>query len=233
LTRALGVALVITVALAASTGTLLFLSSRGHPGRRPPAASSPAPAKPVPVPVLVAEASDRAIVIRPRHIGAGSPDFTDFTLGRALGVPDGRWRFVEIWVLNRGEADLTSLSTAPVLTGAGGAPVPLMPLRALLPPQGSGPARAEMLVRNLAPDSGRPLRKGGLRRTVYALPAAIAFGDLLSAEVDGLKLARRESTDLALDAFLERPRRDLIAALAQRDGRGGAESGPVLPEDSR
>jgi hypothetical protein len=91
--------------------------------------------------------------------------------------------------------------------------VALKPLHNLAPAGGFGPAAA-MVAADLAPDPAQPLRKGAFRRTVYALESAASFRDLVSAEVDGVRLAPSETTEAALETFLERPRPDLIAALA-------------------
>jgi hypothetical protein len=230
LTRALLIAVAAAAALAAVTAGVVYVFARTHPHRRPAPAAEPVPG-PIRLSVLAAEDAGRAIVIRPRAAGARD-GFSDPSLARALGLAPGTWRFVEVWVVNRGSADLASLATAPAVALRGGRSAPLRLLSEL--PAGSDPrpAGATMLARNLFPDPTRPLGKALFRRTVYALPEGAEFGDLLSAEADGLKLALRETTDLALEAFLERPRADVLAALSEQ-ADGHASTRDASPEDAR
>jgi hypothetical protein len=164
--------------------------------------------------VLAGETPDLAVVLKARYSDPERARFTDRVLAEKLGAPAGKWRFVEVWVVNRGPNEVRSLGAPPAAARADGAALSLVPLRQLVPEGGAGRAAA-MLVGDLAPDPSQPLRKGAFRRTVYALDGAVAFRDLVSAEVDGVRLALRETTEAALETFLERPRPDLIAALAR------------------
>ena len=90
-----------------------------------------------------------------------------------------------------------------------------------------------MFLKALAPDPSQPLRKGCFRRTVYAMPAGVAFQDLESADVDGIRLAPREVTEDALEGFLERPRPDLLAALAKPLEAPASRTVHAATEESR
>jgi hypothetical protein len=234
MTRALGVALLIAAAIAAAIVGLLYLFPPPQAHRRLVAPPSAAPAGPARVSVLLGETPERAVVVKRRFSGDKQADFTDRSFAAALGVPEGRWRFVEVWVINRTEGDLRSLERPPTVSGTDGIQLALAPLRDLLPPPGRRTSRAEMLVSALAPDPAVPLRNGRFRRTVYAMPASVGFRDLASADVDGVRLGSRETTEEALESFLERPKPDPIAAL-MTPGDAPATSSRVSgrTEDSR
>jgi hypothetical protein len=213
MTRALAVAIVCTATLAVVVVGFLVFPKPARLHRREPAALERA-APPSRVFVLAGQSAERAIVLKARY---GDPDraaFTDRALADKLGARAGEWQFVEIWVVNRGPADLRSLEATPTASGPGGVGVVLKPLREIGGGDSRGAAPA-MLVADLAPDASQPLRKGAFRRTVYALDGAASFRDLESAEIDGVRLAPSETTEAALETFLERPRPDLIAALAK------------------
>jgi hypothetical protein len=214
MTRALGIALVVAATLAViSVGFLVFHKPSPLRRREPsPAVQAAAPR----VPLLAGETAERAVVLKARQSDPDRAAFTDRALAEKLGARPFAWRFVEVWVVNRGEGDLVSLEAVPTAALAGGAAVRLVPLADISPPEGRSGAAA-MLIADLSPDPSRPLRKGAFRRTVYALDGAVAFRDLVSAEVDGIPLAPRETTETALETFLERPRPDLIAALAPEE----------------
>jgi hypothetical protein len=231
-TRALAVALVVAVALAALTVCLVLLFPGSRSYRRQPG-STPEPARHAPaVSVLAAESPDRGIVCKPRFAEEDRAGFADRSLSRVLGLDENAWRFVEIWAVNRGSGDLRLLASPPVAAGADGSRTALIPLREAVRASGRTPApTAELLLAHLAPDPARPLGKGTFRRTVYAMPRSVRFRDLLSLEVDGMKLEPRETTVEALESFVERPRLDVIAALSAP--ADGSSSRGVAPEESR
>jgi hypothetical protein len=89
-----------------------------------------------------------------------------------------------------------------------------------------------MLIADLGPAPAGPLRKGAFRRSVYAMPDGTSFADLAGAEVDGIRLELRETTEAALEAWFERPKSDLLAALDQT-APAAASRAQASTEDSR
>jgi hypothetical protein len=232
LTRALAVALVIAVALAAVTVCLVFVFPGARSWRRQPGPTAPPARISSRVPVLAAEDAGRAAVCKPRFPDEERAGFGDRSLAQALGLPGDAWRFVEVWVVNRGPADLPALVVPPAAQAADGSRIVLTPLREALRAAGKAPTpAAELLLSHLAPDPSRPVGKGSFRSTVYAMPHSLRFRDLLSLEVDGMTLSPRETTVEALESFVERPRPDLIAALSAP--AEGSSSRAAAPEESR
>jgi hypothetical protein len=232
-TRAIGIGLAIAAALAAVVAGAVFLLPRSTARRPPPRPEAPL-AESLRVRVLAGESGDRAIVVKPRFAEPQRAGFADRALSKTLGVPEGAWRFVEVWVVNRGPGSIRSLEAPLVLRARDGAPIEARSLRALLPSGQAASGRAAMMAHALSPDPAEPLRKGALRQTVYAVPASADFESLGAAEIDGIRLEPRETTQEAIEAMVERPPRDLIAALSRPDDAAETRTGAdTANEDSR
>lgn len=234
MTRALAIALLVFATLGAIAAAFLtFVPSESR--RRPP----PGPWREergeshkgrgsASVRVLAGETPGFAVVLKERCADRARAGFTDRALAEALGAP-GDTRFVEIWLVTRGDPSIEP-AAAPVIRRPDGTIGELRSLEALLGGRTPDP-RARMLIASLGPISKEPVRKGVFRRTVYALPPGTRFEDVASAEVPGVRLEPRETTEAALDSWFERPGPDLLAALDQ-DARATSRS-LASTEDSR
>jgi hypothetical protein len=230
MTRALAIALFGAATLAVIAAGFLVLQKQSPAKRRTvEAARRVEPA--ARVLVLAGQTAERAMVLKPRYANPAQAEFTDRALAEKIGAAPGSWRFVEVWVVNRGADDVVSLRVAPTVTARGASSTALVPLGEV-DSASSSPAAA-VLIRDLAPDPAVALRKGSFRRTVYALASSIRFEQLVSAEIDGIALAPRETTEDALEAFLERPRPDLIAALSKPEDSPGSRARTDRMEESR
>jgi hypothetical protein len=230
MTRALAIALFGAASLAVIAAGFLVLQKPSPTKRRPPEAARRVESAPR-VLVLAGQTAERAVVLKPRYADPAQADFTDRALAEKIGAEPGSWRFVEVWVVNRGQDDVASLRVPPTVTARAASSTALVPLRDL-DSAASSPAAA-VHVRDLAPDPAVVLRKGSFRRTVYALASSIRFEQLVSAEVDGIALTPRETTEDAIEAFLERPRPDLIAALSKPEDSPGSRARTDRLEESR
>jgi hypothetical protein len=228
-TRALGIALASAAALGAIV--VAFLMIVPPEPRRRPSQPREAPRRPPPGPVrvLAGETPDLAVVLKDRYADPARAEFTDRALAEALGAAR-ETRFVEVWTVNRGPSDLAHVPVPACRVRDGGAAA-LRPLESLLEGRAPSP-RARMLLAGLGSGAAGALRKGAFRRSVYALPLGASFADLASADAGGVRLEPRETTEAAIEAWFERPRPDLLAALDQA-APGAASRAQASTEDSR
>jgi hypothetical protein len=194
------------------------LPSRVGPGHDPGAL---APSR---VPVLAGVAGAHEAVLRPRYEDEGRWRFTDKKLAHSLGLPEDRYAFYELIVINGGDGPLRVNVGDLVVHGPSGSMTRALDLNILAQHR----PEAAWILASFAPRGDLPLEAGRSRRVVFAFPRKLDFENVESGRLGPLDLRPGRASLATLESWLlaREPSPHLVERLladAEPDATDGEE----------